>query len=286
MEDLPRTVERLLWLLELERIDPNLFLARSPSRRHNGRLFGGQVAAQCLRAATLTVEVEHRPHSLHGYFLRPGLPGRRLVLQVDRIRDGRSFTTRRVVASQDGEAIFSLSASFHAPEPGGDYQLPPPEDLPGPDDAYEWRETPLRSFASDSPFELREFGPVPPDERGVLASTRRVWLRTHGPLPDDPALHACVLAYITDMGAVHAARLAAGAPRPDDRSGMGRGMAASLDHAIWFHRPIRPDDWVLFDLRPLSNTDSRGLVLGTIHDRAGRLGALMTQEALVRLPSS
>ena len=274
MEDLPRTVERLLWLLDLERIDPNLFLARSPSRRHNGRLFGGQVAAQCLRAATFTVEPDHYAHSLHGYFLRPGLPGRRLVLQVDRIRDGRSFTTRRVVASQDGEAIFSLSASFHRREDGGEYQLPLPDGIPGPDDDFAWRDTPLRSFASDSPFETREIGPAPPDERGVLPSTRRLWLRTRGPLPDDPGVHACVLAYITDMGAVHAARLAV--------ESQGIGMAASLDHAIWFHRAVRPDEWVLFDLRPISNTGGRGLVLGTIHDRAGRLGAVMTQEALVR----
>src|SRR3954471_7860464 len=133
VEDLPPTVERLRGLLELERLDRDLFRGRSPTHRHNGRLFGGQVAAQALRAATLTVDSDHYPHSLHGYFLRPGLPGRRLILHVDRIRDGRSFTTRRVVAMQDGEAIFSLSASFHKVEDGGEYQVPLAAGIPRPD---------------------------------------------------------------------------------------------------------------------------------------------------------
>lgn len=275
LEDLPPTVERLLWLLDLERLDRDLFRGRSPANRSNGRLFGGQVAAQALRAATLTVDNDHHPHSLHGYFLRPGLPGRRLILQVDRIRDGRSFTTRRVVAVQDGEAIFSLSASFHTVEDGGEYQVPLASDIPRPDDDFDWIETPLRAFSSGSPFEAREMGSQPPDERGVLTSTRRVWLRTRGPLPDDRSLHACVLTYISDMGAVFASRRAL-------RLQWGAGMGASLDHAIWFHRPVRPDEWLLYDLRPLSNSGARGLVLGTIHDIHGAHGASVTQEALVR----
>ena len=275
MEDLPATVDRLLWLLDLERLDRDLFRGRSPAHRTNGRLFGGQVAAQALRAATLTVSADHHPHSLHGYFLRPGLPGRRLILQVDRIRDGRSFTTRRVVAVQDGEAIFSLSASFHTEEQGGEYQTPMAADVPHPDDDHPWIETPLRAFSSGSPFEVRELGSQPPDERGVLTSTRRVWLRTRGPLPDERALHACVLTYISDMGAVFASRKAISLK-------WGAGMGASLDHAIWFHRPIRPDDWLLYDLRPLSNSGARGLVLGSIHDVHGVHGASITQEALVR----
>jgi acyl-CoA thioesterase-2 len=274
VEDLPPTVERLLWLLDLERLDRDLFRGRSPAHRHNGRLFGGQVAAQALRAATLTVDSDHHPHSLHGYFLRPGLTGRRLILHVDRIRDGRSFTTRRVVAVQDGEAIFSLSASFHMDESGGTYQLPRAEDIPGPEDDHPWLESPVRVGASDSPFEVHEFRPADADERGVLSSTRRVWLRTRGPLPDDRALHACVLTYISDMGAVNAARRALRLP--------WGGMSASLDHAIWFHQPIRPDQWLLYDLRPLSNGGARGLVLGTMHDLAGVHGASVTQEALVR----
>lgn len=278
-DDLPPTVERLLWLLELERLDRDLFRARSPRHRPNGRLFGGQVAAQALRAATLTVDapaggdgVEHHPHSLHGYFLRPGLPRRPLILSVDRIRDGRSFTTRRVVAIQDGEAIFALEASFHQDEPAGEFATPMAGDVPGPDDAASEE----NAFTSDSssPFETRAV--LAPSDDAPFASTRRVWVRTNGSLPDDRALHACVLTYISDMGAVMAARRALRIPW-----GSG-GMAASLDHALWFHRPIRPDGWVLFDLRPLSNAGSRGLVLGTMHDEAGVHGASMTQEALVR----
>jgi acyl-CoA thioesterase-2 len=273
-EDLPPTVERLLWLLELERLDRDLFRARSPRHRPNGRLFGGQVAAQALRAATLTVDVEHHPHSLHGYFLRPGLPRRPLILSVDRIRDGRSFTTRRVVAVQDGEAIFSLSASFHQDEPAAEFQTPMARDVPGPDD--DDAEDRRLSVDSSSPFEMRQVRTPPPDDRGVYESTQRVWVRTNGPLPDDRHLHACVLTYISDMGAVMAARKALGLPWTRG------GMAASLDHAMWFHRPIRPDDWVLWDLKPLANAGSRGLVLGTMHDQAGVHGASMTQEALVR----
>jgi acyl-CoA thioesterase-2 len=272
-EDLPPTVERLVWLLDLEQLDRDLFRARSPRHRPNGRLFGGQVAAQALRAATLTVEVEHHPHSLHGYFLRPGLPGRPMILSVDRIRDGRSFTTRRVVAIQDGEAIFSLSASFHQDEPAGEYQTPIGLDVPGPESSISEQS----AFSSDSgsPFDLRSID-TPADD-AAFASTRRVWVRTNGALPDERALHACVLTYISDMGAVMAARKALRIPWT------GGGMAASLDHALWFHRPIRADQWVLFDLRPLSNASSRGLVLGTMHDEHGVHGASMTQEALVRV---
>ena len=130
-----------------------------------------------------------------------------------------------------------------------------------------------------SPFEIHEQTAPAPDENGVFASTRRLWVRTRGALPDDRSLHACVLTYISDMGAVYASRLALG-PADHGRWGMG----ASLDHAMWFHRPIRPDDWVLFDLRPVSNAGSRGLVVGTLHTADGRLGASMTQEALIRLP--
>ncbi|MEA3018629.1 MAG: acyl-CoA thioesterase [Actinomycetota bacterium] len=274
-EDLPPTVDRLLWLLHLERLDRDLFRARSPRHRPNGRLFGGQVAAQALRAATLTVDVDHHPHSLHGYFLRPGLPRRPLILSVDRIRDGRSFTTRRVVVIQDGEAIFSLSASFQQLEPSAEHQLPIAHDASGPEGDDELV-MPTRVIDIESPFETRELLPPPPDERDVYESTRRVWIRTKGPLPDDRSLHACVLTYISDMGAVWAARAPLKVPWSQG------GMAASLDHAMWFHRPIRPDGWILYDLRPLSNANSRGLVLGTMHDQAGVHGVTMTQEALVR----
>ena len=275
IEDVPPTVEQLLEILDLERLDRDLFRGHNPAHRHNGRLFGGQVAAHALRAATHTVDVDHHPHSLHGYFLRPGRPGIPTILQVDRIRDGRSFTTRRVVAVQEGEAIFSLSASFHRDESGGEYAVPPAGGLPAPDSPDGWHESPLAVLDTMSPFEVREMPPDEKDDRGVYGSTRRAWVRTRGPLPDDRALHACVLTYISDMGAVYAARLALEVP-------WGVGMGASLDHAMWFHRPIRPDEWVLFDLRPVSNAGARGLVTGTLHSQAGVLGASMAQEGVIR----
>ena len=276
----PPTVDRLIALLDVERLDRDLFRAAVPDRTQTDRLFGGQVAAQTLRAATLTVDVDHHPHSLHGYFLRPGSPKVPIILRVDRIRDGRSFTTRTVVAMQDGEAIFELTASFHKDEHGAEYQTPLPAGVPDPEADFAWHESLLSRFDAASPFEMRELPPPGPDERGLLSSTRRVWLRTRGTLPDDRALHACVLTFISDMGAVFAAALAVG-------GGFGLTMGASLDHAMWFHRPIRPDEWMLFDLRPASNAGARGLVHGTMHTRDGVLGASIAQEALIRaLPRS
>lgn len=274
------SVDRLLELLDLERLDRDLFRAARSEDGRGGRLFGGQVAAQSLRAATLTVDTDHMPHSLHGYFLRPGDPGIPIVLSVDRIRDGRSFTTRRVLAIQNGEAIFSLSSSFHKVEEGGDYQLPVADGVGDPDDDVDGPPSPFRRFGAMSPLEIKELGPTPPDERGIYASTRRVWIRTSGAVPDDPVLRACVVAYVSDMGVVMAARVPVtgqyGFP------GTGMGMAASLDHSVWFHRDIRPDDWMLMDLRSISNAGSRGLVQGTIHGRNGALGAAIAQEGLVR----
>ena len=271
----PPTVDRLLGLLDVERLDRHLFRAAVPAHTPNGRLFGGQVAAQALRAATLTVDAEHHPHSLHGYFLRPGSPATPAILQVDRIRDGRSFTTRTVVAIQEGEAIFELTASFHKDEPASEYQVQLPEGVPDPEGDFDWHESLIARFSAASPFEMREVPNPPPDSRGLLPSTRRVWMRTRGALPDDRALHACVLTFISDMGAVFAAALAVG-------GGFGITMGASLDHAVWFHRHIRPDEWLLFDLKPVSNAGSRGLVHGTMHTRDGVLGASVTQEALIR----
>ncbi|HUF34220.1 MAG TPA: acyl-CoA thioesterase II [Acidimicrobiales bacterium] len=261
-------MSRILRLLDLEE-DGDAFVAPTPSDGPE-RLFGGQVASQSLRAATLTVGEDRLPHSLHAYFMRPGRPGTPLRLEVDRLRDGRSFTTRGVTASQDGEPIFSLTASFHIAEAGDDWQLPAPG-APDPE-SFEAPDSPFTRFASMSPFELR---PVSKPAPGGFPIIHPFWVRTKGPLPDDPALHACVLAFISDMGVVGSAR-APGSSLP------ARFMGASLDHALWFHRPARADDWLLFSVDPMSNAGSRGLARGTMHTRDGVLVASLAQEALLR----
>jgi acyl-CoA thioesterase-2 len=213
---------------------------------------------------------------LHAYFLRPGKPGKPIVYSIDRIRDGSSFTTRRVVALQDGEAIFNLDASFHKEEPGGEFELPAPlAGVPAPEDLapadHGW--APHRR-----PVETRELsvGPTP-------TSTRAMWVRAAGTLPDDFALHAAVLTYMSDSGPVGAAR------RPLLRTGEAeawgphsRFMSASLDHTMWFHRPVRADEWLLYDLEAVACSNARGLARGTMYTRDGHLGVSVTQEALIR----
>jgi acyl-CoA thioesterase-2 len=260
--------DRIQRILAVESIGRDKYEAPTPSDGPM-RLFGGQVAAQALRAATLTVEPSRPPHSFHAYFVRPGRPGTPLVLDVIRIRDGRSFTTRAVTASQGGEAIFFLAASFHSAEQGDDWQLPAPEDIPGPDDVPA-TESPLARFESMMPFEMRPVAGRSP----MGFALHPFWVRVGGTLPDDPALHACCLAFISDMGVVGSAR-----PSTAD---MRAFMGASLDHAVWFHRPARADQWILFDVKPVSNFGARGLARGTMHTADGTLVASITQEALLR----
>ena len=268
-------VSRLLSLFELERIDRDLFRAWNPphpaSHRHS--LFGGQVAAHALRAATMTVEADHHPHSLHGYFLRPGKDDAPTILKVDRIRDGRSFTTRTVVALQDGEAIFSLTASFHKDEPGRQFATPLDTSVPTPDELIAEGVPTGDGWGIASPFERIE---VPSRYRGD-APRRLMWVRTMGRLPDDRSLHACVLTFISDMGVVGAIRAALG--RLDQH-----GMGASLDHSLWFHREARADEWLLFDVHAQSNAGARGLGVGSLHTLDGVHAVSIAQEALVRLP--
>ncbi len=276
-------VDALLAQLTLEELDVNLYRGSNPGERHNQRVFGGLVAAQALRAATLTVDVDHHPHSLHGYFLRGGKPGRPIVFHVDRIRDGRSFTTRRVVAVQFGEAIFNMTASFHKfEEDDVDYQLALPAEAGGPDDAPDRtpRDALHAEWMARSPFHSRELGPMEPGADGVYPSTRRVWVKAKSALPDDRLLHACALTYATDMGAVTAAAVPVMGTRW--QSAFTETMSASLDHAVWFHRPVKVDEWLYFDFHAVSNQNSRGLVRGTIHGIDGGLVASMTQEALIR----
>lgn len=277
-EPTPPTVDRLLDVLDLERLDRDLFRSPEASTHHPAgmRLFGGQVAAQALRAATLTVDTDHHPHSLHGYFLRPGDPAVPLILHVDRIRNGSSFTTRRVVAVQGGEAIFSLSSSFHKDEDGGEYAPAMPDGIPEPDDPdAEWEVTMFAEYNRRSPFEIRELPMEPKDDRGRYGSTRRIWIRTRGPLPEDRSLRACVAAFVSDLGAVFAAARTVG-------GGPGTIMGASLDHAVWFHRPLPLDEWTLYDIHPVSSGGARGLVRGAMYRRDGTLAVSVAQEALVR----
>lgn len=271
----------LLDLLHPEALDRDLFRGANPDTWPGGRVFGGLVAAQSLRAAIDTVETDHAIHSFHSYFVRAGRTGQPIIYSVERIRDGRSFTTRRVTAVQDGEAIFTMDASFHRWEEGdADYQLALPPGTPGPEDETarvagvfgEMAERPSLFL----PFEMHELGPTEPEPDGSYRSTRRVWMRCSAELPEDPAVHACALTFASDMAVVLAARPPV--PSPSWEGFMG----ASLDHAVWFHRPVRMDEWLFYDLHAVSNNNSRGLARGLFHDRDGRLVASMTQEALIR----
>lgn len=269
------SLDRLLGLFELTEVGKDTFRAPNPVRGPWTRVFGGQVAAQAVRAAQLTVPPERPIHSLHAYFLRPGRPGDDIDMYVERPRDGGSFTSRRVKAVQGEEVIFDMIASFHRQEPGPQYQMPIALDVPAPEEAPE----PQGMFGrmrSVMPFDMRELGPTDPVD-GIYRSTRRAWFRTAGRLPDDPAIHTCVLAFASDMGVVSAARVPVAGEAEWERF-----MGASLDHTAWFHRPIRADEWILFDLRTVSSYGARGLAAGTMHSREGVLGVSVAQEALIR----
>jgi acyl-CoA thioesterase-2 len=283
MTDAPRrwALDDFLGLFELEDLGAGVYKATNPARGPWTRVFGGQVIAQAIRSAQLTVPAERAIHSAHAYFIRPGKVGEPIYFHVERPRDGRSFTTRYVKAAQGPEVIFDMIASFHVTEDGAEFQVPRAVDVPLPEDAPE-PEMPLEfrgRMRSMMPFDMRELGPQAP-EVSNYRSTRRVWFRTNGPLPDDPALHACVLAFASDMGTVSAAR--APSAGEDMWATFTRFMSASLDHAIWFHRPVRADEWILMDLRAISNHGARGLAMGTMHTQDGVLGVSIAQEALIR----
>jgi acyl-CoA thioesterase II len=258
----------MLDLLALEEIESGIF--RGVSRGVSTiRVFGGQVAAQALVAAGRTVGPGRPVHSLHAYFLLPGDPAAPIVYVVDRTRDGQSFSTRRVVATQHGKVIFSLSASFHRPEEGPVHQAP----------------AALIPVSVASPAPAARNGSFPIEVRPVQAplSTaaeprQQSWIRADGTLPDDPLIHVCVLAYASDMG------LLAAALPPHGLSPLsGEVMLASLDHAMWFHRPFRADDWLYYANDSPVASGARALAHGEIYDRAGQLVATVMQEGLVRI---
>src|ERR1700722_7848997 len=267
MSDPPR--RSLRDLLELTETAEDRFTAPTPAEGPP-RLFGGQVAAQALRAACATVEAGRPVHSLHSYFIRPSRPDSVMELVVERTRDGRSFTTRHVTALQEDKAIFTLTASFHVPEEGTDWQLPGP-DVAGPD-PVEARSLgqPFATFWQGSPFLVKSiWGPC---DRPLLPPA---WIRLTEDIGDDPVLQACALTYVSDMATIFAARA------PADRVSF-RGGGASLDHSVWFHRPFDIRQWLLFSADSVSNFGARGLALGTFHAEDGSLVASLAQEGLLR----
>jgi acyl-CoA thioesterase-2 len=277
-------VDDLVKLLDLEAIEVNIFRGVSPDEDRQ-RVFGGQVAGQALVAAARTVEPGRTVHSLHAYFLRPGDPTVPILYEVDRIRDGRSFTTRRVVAIQHGKAIFNLQSSFQVDEAGLDHQaeMPestPPEDLPD----FKTRMAPYAEMMGDfydrpRPIDLRHVDWSITDRRTPLPPHQRVWVRADGALPDDPVLHACVLTYISDMTLLDTALLPHGGQYGDPTS----VFMASLDHAMWFHRPFRADEWMLYSQDSPSASSGRGLGRGLIFTRDGKLAVTVVQEGVVRV---
>ena len=282
------SVAKLLEILDLERVEENIFRGRSPQVGWQ-RVFGGLVISQALVAASRTVE-GRAPHSLHCYFLLPGDPSIPIVYEVERVRDGRSFTTRRCVAVQHGRTIFVLSASFQIDEPGLEHSVampdvPTPESLAGLDELK-------RAFGENIPAAVKryfdrerpiEFRPVDPTRYSSGAQDRprapaqRIWMRASARLPDDPAIHRAVLAYLSDMTLLDTALVSHGRSVFD-----GATQVASLDHAIWFHRPFRADEWMLYDQESPNASGSRGLTRGSLYTREGQLIASVMQEGLMR----
>ena len=282
-------ISEFLSLMDVEPAGPDRWLARSPQNGWS-RVFGGQVLAQALVAAQRSVE-DREPHSLHAYFILGGDPDEPIELVVERVRDGRSFAVRRVVARQRGETMFVMSVSFQTQEEGAlNHQLPPPavtppEATPDPVALAALMPGPQAERARDffarispieiRPLDLRRYAPTAP---GVLGDPHQnLWIRLKGPLPDDPAIHRAALVYLSDMTLIDTVLVAHG-------YSIARGgfQTASLDHAVWLHRPFRADDWLLYAQDSPSAQSSRGLTRGMLYTSAGVLAATTSQEGLVR----
>jgi acyl-CoA thioesterase-2 len=278
-------IATLLSILDLEPLEHNLFRGLSPQVGWQ-RVFGGQVIGQALTAAQRTVE-GRAAHSLHAYFMRPGDPAVPIIYQVDRLRDGGSFSTRRVIAIQHGEAIFSLGASFQSEETGFDHQIPmpevpPPEALPSESDLKELflEKAPAairRYFERERALEIRPADASHYVSREPLPPVQHVWIRATGKLPDDPGIHRSVLAYASDMTLLDTSLYAHGRNIFDPDL-----QVASLDHALWFHRPFRADEWLLYSEDSPSASGGRGFSRGSLFRRDGVLIASVAQEGLIR----
>ena len=280
-------LENLLETLDLEKLEENLFRGNSPQVGWQ-RVFGGQVIGQALVAANRTVGEGRSAHSLHGYFIRPGDPSIPIIYDVDRYRDGKSFTTRRVVAIQHGHPIFSMAASYHLAEEGFDHQhdmpdVPMPQDLPSEKELLARFEKLMPDnmkhyFTRQRPIELR---PTDPERylnpKKDASAIQNVWIRASKPLPDDPALHQCVLAYASDMTLLDTSLVPHGRNLFDPDL-----MMASLDHALWFHRPFKADEWLLYAQDSPSASGALGFNRGSIFTQEGALVASVTQEGLIR----
>ncbi len=271
-------IDRLVDILDIEELDQNLYRGQNLRREGRYPLFGGQVAAQALVAAARTVPEGRFPHSLHGYFLRSGQADHPVILRVERDRDGRSFSARHVVAVQNGEVIFDLSASFQVETEGFEWQADTPTVEEDPERLVAARPEQVGPAQLEL-FDIR----VEPSSHQLLDSAEpppisvpyRLWLRSKGALPDDRLLHTCILAYVSDLGSGLGR-----APLP----GSNRG-GPSLDHAVWFHHPVRIDDWLLIDHYPVAVSSGRGFYRGSVIDRQGLVTASIVQEHLLRRPT-
>jgi acyl-CoA thioesterase-2 len=267
--ELPRA-ETLEELLDLEELDRDLYRAHNPRRPFTDHLYGGQVAAQALRAAGLTVAADRYPHSMHCYYLRAGEAEHPTIMRVSRDRDGRSFSARRVEALQHGKAIFTMSASFHVDEESGDWSgVPMRTDVPSPESLDALGDDRIR--AGDILMDLRTIDP-PADLPREQRASRWMWARTRETLPADRVLHAAAIAYLSDMSSGFVDL---------DVPGLPRG-GSSLDHTVYFHRPARADEWMFMALEPVSAAGARGVYRGSVHDQSGRLAATLVQENLMR----
>ncbi|MEO3782177.1 acyl-CoA thioesterase II [Actinocorallia sp. B10E7] len=280
-------LKNLLDILDLEQIEDDIFRGNSPEDPQQ-RVFGGQVAGQSMVAAGRTVPVGRHVHSLHAYFIRPGDPLVPIVYTVERVRDGRSFSTRRVSAIQHGKTIFTLSASFQVPEPGPEHMVempaaPDPESLPTTRDRFAaiFGEKVANEYERRRPFDLRHATPLTYEAVGKPELATReslVWLKTIDKLPDDPLLHVCLMTYASDMTLLDTVLLNHGLAWGDART-----IGASLDHAMWFHRPFRADEWLLYAQESPTAGGARGLARGQVFTRTGELVVSVMQEGLVRV---